>query len=118
MNALIFAAVSKSTMLRALENTVMGISIVFFMLVLIIFVISLLKLVNKFDKKEAPKPAPAPVAPAAPVETAAAGDDLELIAVITAAIEAYEAEQGYAVEPGTLVVRSIKKRNTSNWKKA
>lgn len=117
MNALIFAATGAS-MGRAWANTFMGICIVFVMLLLISFVISLLKVVNKIGKKEEPKAAPAPVQEAAVQEAAPETDDLELIAVITAAIEAYEAEQGNAVDPSTLVVRSIKKRNTGNWKKA
>ena len=43
-------------------------------------------------------------------------DDLELVAVITAAIHAYEEAQGNAVSGG-LVVRSIRKRNV-RWQNA
>ena len=70
---------------------------------------------RKANKNAAPAPVPAatPAPVAVPVEET---DDLELIAVITAAIHAYEEAQGNAVE-GDLVVRSIKKRN-NRWQNA
>lgn len=114
----------EDAMAEAAVNTVIGISVVFLALLLFVFVISLFKYIYLFDQKmqakksgkapapkAAPAPAPAPVAEAAP-ET----DDLELIAVITAAIHAYEEAQGNTVK-GDLVVRSIKKRN-SRWQNA
>ena len=113
----------EDAMAEATVNTIIGISVVFLALLFISFVISLFKYINKFEQKLADKkagkaapapqqaPAPAPVAEAVP-ET----DDLELIAVITAAIHAYEEAQGNTVT-GDLVVRSIKKRN-SRWQNA
>ena len=113
----------EDAMAEATVNTIIGISVVFLALLFISFVISLFKYINKFEQKLAnkkagkaalapqPVPAPAPVVEAAP-ET----DDLELIAVITAAIHAYEEAQGNTVT-GDLVVRSIKKRN-SRWQNA
>ena len=110
----------EDAMAEAAVNTVIGISIVFVALLLFVFVISLFKYIYIFDQKmqekksgkaPAPKAAPAPVVEASP-ET----DDLELIAVITAAIHAYEEAQGNTVD-GDLVVRSIKKRN-SRWQNA
>ena len=99
---------------RALENTVMGISIVFCMLLLICFIISLLKLVNKIGRKKPVAPATTPV-----VDTDGDGaDDLELVAVITAAIYEYEKANGNDVEAGGLVVRSIRKVNKSKWQNA
>ena len=99
---------------RALENTVMGISIVFCMLLLICFIISLLKLVNKIGRKKPVAPATTPV-----VDTDGDGvDDLELVAVITAAIYGYEKANGNDVEAGGLVVRSIRKVNKSKWQNA
>lgn len=114
MNGLLFA-VSSDVLVRALENTVMGISIVFCMLLLISFIISLLKLVNKIGAK---KPeVKAPEAPsAAPVEEET--DDTELVAVITAAIYAYEQAMGNDVPADGLVVRSIRKVNKSKWQNA
>lgn len=101
---------------RAALNTLMGILIVFFVLVFLSFVISLLKLVPGLvgiggrkpeGKTAAPASAPAPVRAAAaePVmedET----DDQELIAVIAAAIAAAE-----GTSPDGFVVRSIRKAN-------
>ena len=113
----------EDAMAEAAVNTVIGISVVFLALLFISFVISLFKYINKFEQKlankkagkAAPAPQPAP-APAPVVEAAPETDDLELIAVITAAIHAYEEAQGNAVS-GDLVVRSIKKRN-SRWQNA
>ena len=88
-------------------------------------IISLFKYINKFEQMLANKkagkatPAPQPVAAPAPApvaEIAPETDDLELIAVITAAIHAYEEAQGNTVT-GDLVVRSIKKRS-SRWQNA
>ena len=59
--------------------------------------------------EKAATPAPAPVAPAAP----APADDLQLIAVITAAIAAAE-----GTSTDGFVVRSIKRRSNNKWKKA
>ena len=59
--------------------------------------------------EKAAAPAPAPVAPAAP----APADDLQLIAVITAAIAAAE-----GTSTDGFVVRSIKRRSNNKWKKA
>ena len=113
----------EDAMAEATVNTVIGISVVFLALLFISFVISLFKYINKFEQKlaekKAAKTAPAPKAEPAPAPKAEAApemDDLELIAVITAAIHAYEEAQGNVVE-GDLVVRSIKKRN-SRWQNA
>ncbi|MBO4696325.1 MAG: OadG family protein [Lachnospiraceae bacterium] len=106
--------ISAKVIERAGLNTALGIGIVFIMLILISTIISLLKLVNR-PAKTAPvekKPVSAP-APAAE-ET----DDLELVAVIAAAICAYEQAQGNAVSPDSLVVRSIRKVNKSKWQNA
>ena len=113
----------EDAMAEATVNTIIGITVVFLALLFISFVISLFKYINKFEQKladkkagkAAPAPQPAP-APAPVVETAPETDDLELIAVITAAIHAYEEAQGNTVT-GDLVVRSIKKRN-SRWQNA
>lgn len=108
-----FSMPSGDVLKRALENTVMGIIIVFCMLLLISFIISLLKLVNKIGKKTV-APATTPV-----VDTDGDGvDDLELVAVITAAIYEYEKANGNDVEAGGLVVRSIRKVNKSKWQNA
>ncbi len=105
-------------MQRAGMNTVMGIGIVFLMLLFLSFLISLFKYIPGAggQQKKAPAakaPAPAPAAPAAPVaEEEDLTDDLELVAVITAAIAASE-----GTSSDGFVVRSIKKSNR-RWQKA
>ena len=109
-------------MSKALLNTLMGMGTVFVILILISLVISCFGLINKQQaKKNAAQKEnqPVSVAPAAmaPVETEPEDvtDDLELVAVITAAIMASMGEEAPAEG---LVVRSIKKRNASKWKNA
>ena len=117
LNNLIFLAESDlgATMSKAGLNTAMGISIVFLTLAFISCVIAIEgKIFTAFAKK---KSAPVKVeadkqeAPAqAAVETVdAASQDEEIVAVITAAIAAYEAETGYAVPADALVVRSLRR---------
>ena len=105
---------------KAALNTLIGMGSVFVVLILLAFIISLFRYVSVFEnrgkakKAEAEKAAaPAPAAaPAAPAETAPA-DDLQLIAVITAAIAAAE-----GTSTDGFVVRSIKRRSNNKWNKA
>ena len=97
------------TMIKAAMNTAMGMGTVFVMLIIISLIISCFTLVNKAqkkaeDKKAATAPAPA-VSVAAPVVEAPQTDDLELVAVIAAAIAA---ATGSSTDD--FVVRSIKRR--------
>ena len=103
---------------KAALNTLIGMGSVFAVLILLAFIISLFKYVSVFENRgkakkdvaeKAAMPAPAPVAPAAP----APADDLQLIAVITAAIAAAE-----GTSTDGFVVRSIKRRSNNKWKKA
>lgn len=107
-------------MQRAGMNTLMGIGIVFLMLVFLSFVIGLFKYIEKFQNvgkkkaaEEAPKAEEAPAPAIAQSEAADEdfADDLELAAVISAAIAAYENTSG-----DSFVVRSIKKSN--KWHRA
>lgn len=106
------------TMAKAGENTLVGIGTVFVMLILISFIISLFAYIPKIQesltkKKESPKTEAIEkaVAQIEKSEEAAVSedlsDDLELVAVIAAAIAAYE---GSASADG-FVVRSIRKVN-------
>lgn len=96
-------------------NTLMGMGTVFCVLIFIIFVISLFKLLSysgkKKDTADDVKPEVVPQAqPAISVPEETASDD-EIIAVISAAIAAYEEEsQGMDVPADGLIVRSIRKR--------
>jgi sodium pump decarboxylase gamma subunit len=114
------------SMEKAALNTLLGMGTVFVVLILICFIISGFKFISvlenrgknkEADKAEAPKaapaPAPAPVA-AAPVQEENLTDDLELVAVIAAAIAASE---GRTTTDG-LVVRSIRKANKNKWQNA
>ena len=99
---------------------VIGIAVVFVMLTLLIAFVGALgkliqKLVNRAEAKKAAAaaaaaPAPAPVVEAPVVEEAPAVDDAELIAVIAAAIAAFD-NSGK-----NLVVRKV--RRVSGWKDA
>ena len=108
-----------ANMQRAGMNTLMGIGIVFLLLFLS-FVIGLFKYIEKFQNvgkkkaaEEAPKAEEAPAPAIAQSEAADEdfADDLELVAVISAAIAAYENTSG-----DSFVVRSIKKSN--KWHRA
>lgn len=91
-------------------NTLMGMGIVFAVLILISFVISLFKLVNRPEKKKegsaSAVKAPEPVVE----ESEDVTDDCEIVAVITAAIMALMSEAGEEVPEDGLVVRSIRRR--------
>jgi sodium pump decarboxylase gamma subunit len=103
------------TMGEAGLNTAMGLGIVFCALAFISLVITLegkiFKAVGK--KKAAPKTPAVTETPAAPAvtvdETVEEDNDEEIAAVITAAIYAYEAENGGEVPADGLVVRSIRR---------
>lgn len=101
---------------KAGMNTLIGMGTVFSVLILISLIISCFSLISKLEtkqKEEEPAPAEAPV-----VQQIAAkeelSDDTELVAVIAAAIAAYE---GAASTDG-FVVRSIRKSNKSKWQNA
>ncbi len=105
-------------MTKAALNTLMGMGTVFLVLIFISWLISCFRYINQFENKSKKAPAPLPVITKAPVtQTPAAEenltDDLELVAVITAAI----ASSTGASADG-LVVRSIRRAAGSKWKKA
>ncbi len=105
-----------ATMGKAGLNTAMGISIVFITLAFISCVIAIEgKIFTSIAKKKSAPKTVEPkkeeeTAPAAAAEsTDTASQDEEIVAVITAAIAAFEAETGYAVPADQLVVRSIRR---------
>ena len=102
---------------NAALNTLMGMGVVFIVLILISLVISAFSLINKAEakmhKQAAPVKVPEKQTPAPVIEEEDVTDDTELVAVIAAAIAAYE---GTSVEG--LVVRSIRKINRNeNWRR-
>lgn len=85
-----------------------GMGIVFLGLIILIILISLMgRIFKSLNERKNPAPAsvpaPAPV-PEIPVEEVAPEDNAELVAVITAALMAYEQKTGKA-----LVVRSVRR---------
>lgn len=104
-------------MTRAALNTLLGMGTVFVVLILICLIISAFALIPKIQASFSKKKEDAVIAPSAPAAAAETteelADDLELVAVIAAAIAAYEGTgtEGFRV-------RSIKRANTNKWKKA
>ncbi len=109
-------------MTKAGLNTLLGMGVTFTILILISLIISSFTLIGKFqDRKKNEKETDANASVDNAVKQIVAGeeqaDDGELIAVISAAIAAYEAENGYASADG-VVVRSIRKINKNKWQRA
>lgn len=106
-------------MARAGLNTLIGMGTVFAVLILISFIIAGFGLIPKiqaaFAKKEEVKEAQmnVPVQAEVTEEAEELADDMELVAVIAAAIAAYE---GTSVDG--FRVRSIKRAKTNKWQKA
>lgn len=114
----------------ALVNTVVGIVVVFLALIFISLVISMFKYVSVFEKWLAERKQQKTDVESIPnqavenimqqiaeSEEEELSSDTELVAVIMAAIYAYEQEQGNTVTDG-LYVRSIRKSKKSNWNRA
>ena len=105
-------------------NTLIGMSTVFIVLILIMFIIMLFGLIpqiqKKIDDKKAKKAAKNTdsidntIAQIVEKEEDELADDYELVAVISAAIAAYEGSNG----TDGFVVRSIKKSNSKKWQNA
>ena len=97
-------------------NTLLGMGTVFAVLIFISIIISLFKFIPKIEaafRKPKEEPQAAPVIAALPTEEEAVPetDDLELIAVISAAIAACE-----GTSTDGFVVRSIRRRPSNKWK--
>lgn len=106
---------------NAALNTIIGMGTVFVVLILISFIISGFSLISKFQGKESKTEAKEEkkAAAADPVVAQIAAQeelssDAELVAVIAAAVAAYE---GSSSTDG-FVVRSIRKSNKSKWQRA
>ncbi len=106
-------------MTKAGLNTVLGLGTVFLMLIAISLLIYCFKYISILEKKftkdltkEQPVPVQMPEVPAVEEAEENLADDLELVAVIMAAIAASE-----GTSTDGLVVRSIKRSRTNNWKR-
>ncbi len=95
-------------------NTLIGMGTVFLILILLCLIISCFGIFPKIEAKmQAKKKTDAidqPIAQIIEKEEMTETDDLELVAVISAAICAYESAQGIPVSTDDFVVRSIKRR--------
>jgi sodium pump decarboxylase gamma subunit len=108
-------------MSKAAINTVIGMCVVFVVLILISFIISLFKYISVFEQKLKEGRSGAQKDTSSVDHTIAQivqkeeelVDDLELVAVIAAAIAASE-----GTSPDGLVVRSIRKVNKNKWQNA
>lgn len=108
-------------MKTAAMNTIIGIVIVFLMLILISFIISLFAYIPKIQQafSKSKKKEPKAIASVAvektigQIEQKELVDDLELVAVITAAIAASQ-----NTSTDNFVVKSIKRSKNNNWQKA
>ena len=106
---------------RAFMNTIIGMGTVFVVLIIISLIISAFSIIPKIEARlKAKEKQPVPEVKATPAVTVAApaeeelSDDTELVAVIAAAVAAYE---GSASTEG-FVVRSIRKSKKSKWQNA
>jgi len=121
----------KKVLPGALGNTLVGILVVFCALLFICFIISLFKYISvienklkaKKENKQEVREIPAQAIENTVTQIAEAeelSDDLALVAVITAAIHAYEEANGTApAVVNGLVVRSIRRAATkTGWKNA
>jgi sodium pump decarboxylase gamma subunit len=108
-------------MTKAGLNTLMGMGTVFLVLIFISWLISCFKYIGKFEGKMKHPHPPAPLKtkpsasakPQTPAPEENLADDLELVAVITAAIAASE-----GTPADGLVVRSIRRAPGNKWKRA
>lgn len=104
------------TLAKAGLNTLMGMGTVFLVLIFISLLIACFKFIHEWENRASGRKtaAPAPVSvQAAPAVEEELADDLELVAVITAAIAA-----STGASADSLVVRSIKRAGASKWKRA
>ncbi len=99
---------------KAALNTLLGMGTVFVVLILISFIISSFGLISKVQGKKKPEEVKPDKVITQIEEKEELSDDLELVAVISAAIAASE---GAASTDG-FVVRSIRKANKSKWQNA
>ena len=107
-------AFSPERLALAGQMTLLGMGMIFAVLSLLWGVLAIFKMIfARPEKKVKPAPAPKaePVVVPEPVVAPAASNDAELIAVLTAAIAAYEASLGNEVAPGGFRVVSFRRAN-------
>ena len=112
-----YAPFSGEAIKYALEMTLLGMGMIFAVLGVLWGVLAIFKLVFARPKKQKKteeikaEPAPEAVSASEPATVSAAADDGELIAILTAAIMAYEAEQNPDAPIGNFRVVSYRRAN-------
>ncbi|MBR2850256.1 MAG: OadG family protein [Clostridia bacterium] len=109
------AAISAETLEMMWQMPLLGMGMIFAVLATLWAVLMLFKFIfarpEPKKKSEPAAPKAEPVAVPEPVVAPAANNDAELIAVLTAAIVAYEASQGNEVAPEGFRVVSFRRTN-------
>lgn len=101
-------------MAEGIMITILGVSTVFCVLVFISLILTAFGKIFDKSKQETSEVKPIVSTIENSVVNENKNDDLELIAVITAAIASIECEKGNNISPDKLVVRSLRKVNTWN----
>ena len=107
-------AFSPERLALAGQMTLLGMGMIFAVLSLLWGVLAIFKMIFARPEKKvkaAPAPKAEPIVVPEPVVAPAASNDAELIAVLTAAIAAYEASLGNEVAPGGFRVVSFRRAN-------
>ena len=106
-------AFSAERLALAGQMTLLGMAMIFAVLSVLWGVLTIFKLIfaREPKKKVEKQPAAEPVVIPEPVVVPEEADDTELIAILTAAIAAYEASNGNEVAPGGFRVVSFRRTN-------
>ena len=107
-------AFSAERLALAGQMTLLGMAMIFSVLAILWGVLAIFKLIfakPEPKKKAAPAPKAEPVVIPEPVSAPKEADDSELIAILTAAIAAYEASNGNEVAEGGFRVVSFRRAN-------
>ncbi len=105
---------STETLEKMWQTPLLGMAMIFAVLSILWAVLALFKLIFAKPEpkaKSAPAPKADPIVVPEPVVAPAQTDDTELIAILTAAIAAYEADCGNEVAPGGFRVVSFRRTN-------
>ncbi|MBE6578155.1 MAG: hypothetical protein E7653_08505 [Ruminococcaceae bacterium] len=122
--ALALFTTDPATLTMMWQTVVLGMAMIFAVLAILWAILAIFKLIfvgptpkaQKPEKKEEPKPEPKAAAPAAPVAAPVAeANDAELVAIITAAVAAYMAEEGTEYTGGFRVVSFKRVRGGRTW---
>ena len=115
-----YAPLSGEAWIYALEMTLLGIGMIFAVLGVLWGVLAIFKLIfakpaskpkTKTKVEEAPKAIETPKIETTLTPVAASADDAALVAILTAAIVAYESENGNDVDPSSFRVVSFRRAN-------